>query len=457
MTFPKHIFKAYDVRGLAPQELSPDIAYRVGQALVRLIGARRVVVGRDMRVTTPALFIALADGITSQGAEVIDIGMVTTPMVYFAVGAFAEHEAGVMITASHNTKEYNGLKLCRADVAPIGAGSGIEEICALAEAGPYPSAKQRGVVLARDIKKEYLTKLFSLVDTGAIEPLRVVLDGGNGMAGAILEDIFARLPQCRYTPLFLDPDGNFPNHEANPLKEETLVVLQQKVREIGADVGFAFDGDGDRIGLVDDRGEVVRGDIITALLAPIVLAWAPGAAVLYDLRQSMVVAEEIARHGGRPLMSRVGHGFIKPQIVRENAIFAGELSNHFYFRDMCGAESSDLVMLLVLRLLSQSGGKKLSELVAPLKRYAHSGEINFRVADSVAVMKKVADVYASQATTITTIDGIHMVFVPHDNPAGQWWFSLRASNTEPLVRLNVEACTREEMEKRRDDIIRLIF
>lgn len=445
------IFKAYDIRGLAPQELDAETAFRVGQAVVKFTKAKTVVVGKDMRETTPELFAALADGITSQGADVIDIGLVTTPMFYFAVAEYELHDAGVMITASHNPKEYNGLKLCYGDALPIGAASGMDKIRDLALEGPYKE-KKKGAIVETDIRADYVKKLLNMVDVKSFKRMSAVVDTANGMEGCVITDIFDRIRHVTMSGLYLELDGNFPNHEANPLKEETLDALRAKVKELRADVGFAFDGDGDRIGLVDEKGEIVRGDLILALVASRLLQKAGGAPVLYDVRCSSAAAEEIERAGGRPEMCKVGHGFIKPRMREIGALFAGELSNHFYFRDFYGVECSDLVMLYVLALLSETD-KPLSELVAPLKRYVHSGEINSKVPEVAAVMAKLENAYAHEAKAISEIDGVRMDF---EGPDGRWWFSVRASNTEPLLRLNVEAETVEKMEKKRDELLGLI-
>lgn len=448
------LFKTYDIRALSPQELDGDAAYRIGQALVKFTKAKTVVVGQDMRETTGMLFESLARGINSMGADVIDIGLVTTPMLYYATAEYDLHDAGVMITASHNPKEYNGLKLCYGDALPIGGESGMWDIRDLALAGPY-EGKAQGRIVQTDIRTSYLDKVLGMIDAKRFRDLNVVVDTANGMEGAIISDIFERLPSCTMAGLFIDLDGNFPNHEANPLKEETLDALKKRIGELHADVGFAFDGDGDRVGLVDEKGENVRGDLITALLAPRLIAREPGATVMYDVRESMVVAEEVMKAGGQPVMCRVGHGLIKPQMRQENAIFAGELSNHFYFRDVYGAESSDLVMLMVLELLSETG-QPLSELVAPLKRYSHSGEINFEVGDKEAVMTKLEQVYGHEAAEITRIDGLRLDFRNEVEPDKNWWFSVRASNTEPLLRLNLEAKNDEIMQAKKEELIALI-
>lgn len=454
MSLDPKLFKAYDIRGLSPQELDADFAYRLGQAMVVFTKAKTIVVGRDMRGTTPMLFDALAKGVTSQGADVIDIGLVTTPMLYYAVGEYDLHDAGIMITASHNPKQYNGFKLCYGDVLPIGGESGMPEVRDIALAGPHP-AKKEGTVVETDIRGSYFKKLFSMIDVSKFRDLLVVVDAANGMEGAVIKDIFARLPTCAMTGLFLELDGAFPNHEANPLKEETLEALKAAVRSTRADIGVAFDGDGDRVGLVDENGDAVRADVIAALLAPRFLAGSPGATVLCDVRESLVVKEEVEAAGGRPVMCRVGHGLIKPLMRRENAVFGSELSGHFYFRDVYGAESSDLVMLMALELLSETG-LPLSKLVAPLGRYHHSGEINSTVADKDAVLAMLEESYGHEAAKVTRIDGLRMDFHDDNAPDEDWWFSVRASNTEPLLRLNLEAKKKEKMEAKRDELLKMI-
>jgi phosphomannomutase len=359
-----------------------------------------------------------------------------------------------MVTASHNPKQYNGFKLCFGDVLPIGAESGMNDIQELVLAGPYPG-RPEGTVVETSIREAYLKKLFSLIDVGKFRKLNVVVDTGNGMEGIIVEDIFRRLPSCKFSGLFLELDGSFPNHEANPLKTETLEALQKKVHALKADIGVAYDGDADRIGLTDEDGVPVRGDILLALLAPRLLARSPGAAIIYDVRCSMIVPEQIDMAGGRPVMWKVGHGLIKPKMRLEDAVFAGELSQHYYFRDLHNAENTDLVMLMVFELMSETG-KKLSELVAPLMCYHHSGEINFQVADKAAVLAKLEEVYGHEASAVAKIDGLRLDFRNEAAPEEDWWFSVRASNTEPLLRLNLEAKSKEKMEAKKQELVGLI-
>jgi phosphomannomutase len=373
-------------------------------------------------------------------------------MIYFATGAYPEHGAGIMVTASHNPSQYNGMKLCFGDASPIGAETGMKDIRDIVLAGRLPAAPTHGGASERDITTAYLDKVFSLVDTSAFRPLDVVVDTANGMEGALIDAIFARMPMLRLTTLFKELDGRFPNHEANPLKVETLDALRAKVREIGADVGVAYDGDGDRIGFVDERGEPVPGDLLLALLVPRLLRDAPGAAVVYDVRCSHAVPEVIEAAGGKPIMYKVGHGLIKPFMRANGAVLGGELSMHYYFRDVFNADSTDFVLLLIFEMLSATG-KPLSELVAPLRRYHHSGEINSEVADKDGVMAALREAYgALPGATVSDIDGIRVEFRDADG-AFLWWFNVRASNTEPVLRLCLEARTKELMEEKRGELL----
>ncbi len=449
------IFKAYDIRGLCPGELDADTAFRVGQAVVIFTKAKTVVVGRDMRATSLELKEALVRGILSQGADVVDVGRVTTPMFYFAVGEYDLHDAGVMVTASHNPKEYNGLKLSFGDVLPIGANTGMNDVRDLALAGPHPT-KPEGNVVESDVRASYLERLFSVVKPGAVRPLKVVLDGGNGMAGEIIGDVFAQLPQVEMQGMYLEPDGSFPNHEANPLKTETLNDLRSAVVDTHADVGFAYDGDSDRVGLVDELGEPVPGDLMLALLAGDVLRREPGATIAYTVNSSMSVEEAILAGGGRPLMVPVGHGIIKPIMRKENIALAGEISFHFYFRDFYWGESTDLVTLLVLEMMSRTG-KTVSELFAPLRRYFASGEINSEVEDKDGVIARLKKEYASLAgASVSEIDGLRIDYRFAERPQDNWWFNVRASNTEPLLRLNLETTSRERTDSLRDELLKKI-
>lgn len=446
MDYNPSIFKAYDIRGLVGQDFDDEFCEALGRAFVIHTGAKVVVAGRDMRGSSPGYFAALTRGIMKQGADVIEVGMVSTPMFYYSVSDYELHDAGIMVTASHNPAEYNGFKLVHGDAMPIGKGTGMEELKALVDKHDFPMSKE-GTLVQTDIVPEYLERLFALVPPESIKGLKVVVDAGNGMGGVILPKIFKRL-DVEVEKLYWEPDGTFPNHEANPLKTETLADLQKKVAETKADVGIALDGDSDRIGLVDEKGVVIRADQIIAMLAHVLLPGHLGETASYNVSCGNVSPEEIKASGGVPLMTPTGHALIKPILRDASALFGGELSGHFYFREFFWAENTDYVMLLTLQLLSREK-KPLSELVAPFRRYAHSGELNFKVADASAKMAAIRERYAPAASKITEIDGLRLDF-------GDWWCSIRASNTEPLLRLNVEAATAESMENKKQELIALI-
>ena len=434
------IFKAYDVRGLVPEELTPDAALRIGGAAARFFGGGAVAVGRDARTHSPALRDALVEGLRRAGADVVDLGLVATPMLYFAVDSLAL-AGGVMVTASHNPAHYNGFKLCGPHAVPVGEATGLREIERLA-GEPAAAAARPGALRQHDVRDAYVEHLLAL--TPARPALRVAIDCGNGMAGVGLEPLLLRLP-LRVERLYFEPDGRFPNHPADPLVVENLADVQAAVRRTGADLGVALDGDGDRAVFVDERGEPVRSDLVTALLARAVLATHPGATVLYDLRSSRAVPEEIRAAGGVAEMCRVGHSFVKAQMRERGALFAGELSGHFYFRfsDTLVADDGSAAVMALLDVLAREG-RPLSELVAPLARYAASGEINRRVADPARLLRAVeAD---HRGARVSHLDGL-LVEYP------DWWFNLRPSNTEPVLRLNLEARDPARMAAERDRLI----
>lgn len=447
MEFNPEIFKAYDIRGLVGKDFDLEFVETLGRAFVTLTGAKVVVAGRDMRSTSPEYFAALSKGMMKQGADVIDIGMVSTPMFYFAVENYELHEAGIMVTASHNPSEYNGFKMTKDHPSKaIGKGAGMEELKALVEKGEFPESKE-GTLVETDIVEDYLDKVFSFVPPESIrKDLKVVVDAGNGMDGVILPDIFERLG-CEVHKLYWEPDGTFPNHEANPLKTETLVDLQKKMKEVGADIGVAFDGDGDRVAFVDEKAEPVRTDLILALLAQIMLPDCEGKTVCYDTRCSDAVREEVEKQGGQVTFTPVGHALIKPIVMKENACFGGELSGHYYFPEFGTAECSDYLMLMMLQLVSERG--KLSDIIEPFKKYHHSGEINFEVEDKATKIAEVKEKYMDKATSATEIDGIRINFE-------DWWLSVRQSNTEPLLRLNLEAKTEELMQEKKQELSDLL-
>ena len=437
------IFKAYDIRGVVPDELDAKLAYRIGRAVAHFIGAGPIAVGRDARVHSPELTKSLVDGIRDEGLDVVDFGLVATPMLYFGVEAVSA-AAGVMVTASHNPGRYNGFKICRDHAIPVGEASGLKEIEALcASRAAAPTAEKRGSIRSHDVREGYARHVLAL---GTHRPrLKVAIDCGNGMAGVGLEAVLSQLP-IEVIKLYFEPDGRFPNHEADPLKLENLVDLSAAVRRSGADFGVAFDGDGDRAVFVDGTGEPVSADLATALIARHLLARNPGARILYDLRSSRVVAEEIEKSGGVAGMCRVGHSFVKAQMREEGAIFAGELSGHLYFRfsDSLFADDGTAAFIALLDVLGAEG-RPLADLVRPLRRYAASGEINNRVVDAQVVLREIEAEHAA-APEISHLDGL-LVRYP------TWWFNLRASNTEPVLRLNLEADTLDEMARRRDALL----
>ncbi len=438
------VFKAYDIRGTYPDQVNEDLFTRIGMATVKVLDAKTVVVGRDMRETGVPLAQAMIQGLTQAGADVIDIGMASTPMLYFAT-AFLKAGAGVQITASHNPAEYNGCKFCREDAIPVSYESGLGEMEERIEKGNLAAAKKEGSVEQRSIQKDYLAHLEKYA--GQVESRTVVVDAGSGVMGAFLPALFAKLP-CELVPLYFEPDGTFPYHEANPLKMENMADCIAKVKETGADLGVAFDGDGDRAMFVDETGAVVPADLVTALIATEMLEREPGATILYDLRSSRATKEVIESRGGTPVMSRVGHSFIKAQMREHNAIFAGELSGHFYFRDIHYTDNAEMALLSVLTLLSNRD-EPLSKMIEPLRTYSATGEINFEVADKEAAMKRVEEAFGDGGEVLH-LDGVSVL---HED----WWCNVRPSNTEPILRLNLEADTpgkRDAMRDRVEAVIR---
>jgi phosphomannomutase len=441
------VFKAYDVRGLYPSQLDEDGAYRIGRAYVEHFEPRSIAVGRDMRVSSPSMAAAAIEGAADGGADVLDIGLVGTEMVYHAVGELGL-EGGICVTASHNPGEYTGLKIVRRGALPVGGDSGLEDVKGRAAAG-FGAIARRGEVREENVWPGFVDKVLSFVEPDAIRPLRVVVDAANGMAGVMLPPVLERLPQLDVVRCFFEPDGSFPNHEPNPLLPENRELIVRKTQEEGADIGVAFDGDADRCFFVDDTGEFVPGDFVTALLAAAVLEREPGAKVIYDVRASRAVPETIERAGGIPVMNRVGHAFIKQRMRKEDATFAGEVSAHYYFRDFSQADSGVVPFLLMLELLSRRG-QKLSEILAPLReRFFLTGEINTPVEDVPLKLQELKERYAAEGARISHLDGISIDF-------DDWHFNVRPSNTEPLLRLNLEAFSRERMEEKRDEVLSLI-
>jgi phosphomannomutase len=441
------VFKAYDVRGIYPTELDEEGAYAIGRAYVEHFEPRRIAVGRDMRLSAPAMARSTIEGAVEGGADVVDIGLVGTEMLYFAVGELGL-DGGIMVTASHNPKEYTGMKIVRRGALPVGGDSGLLEIRDRALAGFDTSGSQRrGQVSEYDVWPGYVERVLSFIDAQAVRPLRVVLDAANGMAGAMLPPVLERLPVEART-YFFEPDGTFPNHEPNPLLPENREFIVRKVLEEEAELGVAFDGDADRCFFVDDSGEFVPGDFVTALLAESILEKEPGAKIIYDVRASWAVPETIERAGGVPLVNRVGHAFIKHRMREESAVFGGEVSGHYYFRDFFQADSGVIPFLLVLELVSRRG-TRLSEILRPYReRYFLTGELNTPVADVALKLHELKEHFADSGK-VSHLDGISIEFP-------DWHFNVRPSNTEPLLRLNLEARSQDLMERKRDEVLSVI-
>ncbi len=437
----RRIFKAYDVRGAWPDELDEEIARRIGRATAVFLGCRNALVGHDMRRSGPALAGALVDGLRDQGVDVTFIGRASSPLVYFAG---KDHECSVSVTASHNPPPDNGMKICAGGALPIGSANGLLEIARLVEENRFSPAPRRGT-LVEDAPRERFVEA-SLAALHARRRFRVVVDAGNGMGGPDYAALAARDVPFEIVPLWFEPDDTFPHHEPNPLKFENLRDLQAKVRETGADLGIGLDGDADRCFFVDETGEILPADLVTALVARDVLREKPGATILYDLRSSRVVREEIERAGGRAVECRVGHAFIKKMLRDEHGVFAGELSGHFYFEESSWAENTFLALFRVLNIL-EAERQPLSRLVAPLRRYHGSGEVNSRVEDVAAVLRELEERYGDGE--VSHLDGLKVSYP-------DWWFNVRPSNTEPVLRLVVEATSRELMERKRDEILAII-
>lgn len=439
------IFKSYDIRGTYPDQLNEDVAEPIGRAFVQYLGVSQVAVGRDMRSSSEPLFEAFARGVTGQGADVVDLGLTSTDELYFAVGKFG-YPAGAMITASHNPKQYNGLKLCREGAIPLSAETGVFAIRDLVAAGRFDPAARAGTVSRRDVLPDFVDHCLSFIDRSALRPLKVAIDCGNGMGGLIVPAIFKHLP-IEVVPLFFELDGTFPNHPASPIEPENMADVVRAVRGHGADLGAAFDGDADRVFITDEHGELVGGDMVTALVADMLLRRNPGATVLYNLICSRSVPEAIRARGGVPVRTRVGHSIIKAIMREKNAIFGGEHSGHFYFRDHYFADSGLIALLLVLELVSREN-KPVSALLKPLDRRYRSGEINSRVTDVPGKLRQIAEAFKG-ADEIDYLDGVTIQYK-------DWWFNIRPSNTEPLLRLNVEADDPALLARKRDEVLALI-
>jgi phosphomannomutase len=449
MTINPAIFKAYDVRGLYPSEINEEAARLIGRGYVAYLNAKRIAVSRDMRLSSPSVAQAFIDGATEQGADVVDYGMMGTDMLYFAVVRDGLG-GGAQITASHNPKQYNGVKMVRAEALPLSGDAGIGDIRDMIATDRLPPPAARpGALSSRDVVSDYVEKVMSFVDVSTIKPFSVVLDAGSGMAGLAAPAMFDRLP-CKTTKLCFAIDGNFPTHEANPLIEENRLDITAEVMKQKADIGIAWDGDADRCFFIDGSGEFISGDFVTALLAEAFLLKHPGSTIVYDLRASHAVKDVVAQYGGRALMNRVGHAFIKQRMREEDAVFGGEVTGHYYFRDYYYADNGLIPALLMLELMSKKN-KSLRDLLQPFReRYFISGEINTKLASMQEVPKKLATIEARYAdATLARMDGLSVDY-------SDWHFNVRPSNTEPLLRLNLEAASPEMMERRRDEVLELI-
>jgi phosphomannomutase len=448
MLDPK-VFKAYDVRGIHPTELDEEGAYAIGRAFVEQFEPRRIAVGRDMRLSSPQMAAAAIRGASEGGADVLDLGMIGTEMLYFAVGELGL-DGGFTVTASHNPKEYTGMKIVRRGALPVGGDSGLLDVrdraLRISTSNSLLQAEDRSVE-AYDVWPAYVDRVMSFIDVSAVRPLKVVIDAANGMAGAMLPPVLERLP-VEAVRCFFEPDGSFPNHEPNPLLPENREFIVRKTQDEGADLGVAFDGDADRCFFVDDTGEFVPGDFVTALFAESVLAHDAGAKIIYDVRASWAVPEAIERAGGIPLVNRVGHAFIKERMRKDGATFGGEVSGHYYFRDFSQADTGVVPFLLMLELISRKG-RKLSEILAPLREHFFiTGELNTPVQDVALKLQELKERYAGEGK-VSHLDGISVDF-------DDWHFNVRPSNTEPLLRLNLEARSQARMEQKRDEVLALI-
>ncbi len=448
--FVADIFKAYDIRGRFDTEITPEFSFATGVAFALFLQAARepatVVIGEDMRPSSPILADAFSDGITTQGLDVIRIGLASTDLLYFASGKLAL--PGAMFTASHNPAQYNGIKLCLSGARPIGRESGLRVIENFVRQGTPIGFRSVGVERSQEMLNEYVDYLLTLVDLSKSRRLKIVVDAGNGMAGHTAPAIFSRL-NVELIPLYFDLDGTFPNHEANPIDAKNLIDLQESVKRNKADLGLAFDGDADRCFFIDENGVAINPSDLTSLIAKRELAKHPGSSIIYNLISSRAVVEVIKENGGVPLRSRVGHSYIKKMMAESGAIFGGEHSGHFYFSDFWRADSGALAALHVIAALGESE-KTISQILQPFQRYASSGEINLKVSDANAAMELVENKYSPvEGISVDHLDGVTI-------GSELWWFNLRSSNTEPLLRLNVEAKTELLMGQVRDEVLSLI-
>ncbi|MDI6739306.1 MAG: phosphomannomutase/phosphoglucomutase [Candidatus Edwardsbacteria bacterium] len=440
------IVKAYDIRGLYPAEIDEAQTRDIGRALVDYLQCRQVAVGRDMRASSEPLFDALAQGIARQGAEVIDLGLVSTDGLYFAVGKYG-YDAGVMITASHNPKEYNGLKFCKKDAVPLSGDEGLSQMRDLVNKSEIRNPKSEGIVTRRNIDQAYIDYCLSFIDPKKLKPFKIAVDAGNGMAGKTVPPLFKKAPGT-LVPLFFELDGNFPNHPASPIDPENIKALQDTVLAEKCDMGAAFDGDADRMFLVDEKGKALAGSDVAALAARMLLKKNPGSAILYNAICSRCVRETVEKYGGRPVRSKVGHALIKPLMRQENAIFGGEHSGHFYFRDFWFADSGLIAFLVCWQLISEES-KPLSTLVAEVDPYVRIPETNSTVADNKAKLDQLEEVYKLKGAKLDRLDGLTISYP-------DWWANVRPSNTEPLLRLNIEATNQALLMEKRQELLTII-
>jgi phosphomannomutase len=448
MQVDSSIFKSYDIRGVYGQQLFDEVGEWVGKGFAKVIQPQTVIVGRDARVSSPALHASVIKGLTSVGVNVVDVGMVSTDMYYYAC---AEKKLpGIMITASHNPKEYNGFKMVRQIPYLLSGDEGIQDIRTVIETDAFPpTASQPGTVEQWNVMDGFVQKILSLIDVTQLKPMKVIADTANGMVGPSLTELFKHIPQVQLTPMYFDPDGTFPNHGGDPLQEENRREIMERVVKEGFDLGFAFDPDGDRFFCIDGKGRFVSGDFMTAIMAQYFLKKEPGAAIVYDIRASHAVPDLISAAGGKPLYNRVGHAYIKKRMMDEHAVYGGEVTGHYYFKDFYFCDSGVAPMMYIMDLLSHTD-KKLDVMLDELgAKYFISGEINTKGVDAQAVFKKIEDAYKASATSDIRVDGLTFEF-------DDWHFNVRASNTEPLVRLNVEATNQALMEQKRDEVLALI-
>lgn len=434
----KAIFKAYDIRGTYPEQLSTEFMYAYGRAFVKVMNVQEVAIGRDMRSSGPELVAALIDGVRDQGAKVVDLGMISTDMLYFATGKYS-YESGIMLTASHNPKEYNGMKACLKDAVPIGMDEGNKTILEiLIEGINFDKAPEKGNIESKDILEDWISYILGFVNVEDLKSMKVVVDAGNGMAGIVADKLFTKIPLLEMIPMYFQPDGNFPNHPPYPLDEMNLVDIKGRMEQEGADIGLAFDGDADRVVLVDDEFETISGTLITAMVSEMLLKKHPGSLIIYNALVGRIVPETIERMGGRGLRVRVGHTFIKQAMKEHNGLFAGEHSAHYFFKENWNADSGIIAAMIMLGFISASG-KKLSTLRKEYGKYKESGEINFTVLDIPSKLSELKEVFKDAKQDY--LDGVTF-------SGDGWWVNVRPSNTEPLLRLNAEADTQELLQEK---------